>query len=224
MLEVNSVYLLGKLGMAPETVIFLLFLPIVVTIIGFAKYIIGVKSLGIYSPIILTFMFFQLGLSADGKYSLTSRGLFFGIITSIVIFIATFLSYKAIEKWTLHYYAKLSIVITGVVIALISVLMVAALFDIVTIVRLNVFSLILIATLAEQFMNLLAFKNTKNAFILSFTTIIIAMICYITIGWSSLQSILVNLPANYLIGSFKGLRLSEYIRFRDILEKTPELK
>jgi len=215
-----------QLNIDPYVIIVLLFLPFVVTIIGFTRHIIGLKSLGIYAPIVLTFMFYEFGITTGGFRSDPVRGLQYGLFLSSIVFLTTATSYKLIQRWALHYYSKISIVITVVVISLISLLVFADLIGKDGLLQVNVFSLILIASVSERYLNLLAFKkSTKTAFFLSFGTILVATFCYLLISWAAFQDlllkypllILVNFPITYVIGRFTGLRLSEYYRFRDLL-------
>lgn len=216
-----------RLNLDPDVVIILLFLPLIVSIITLARHVIGLKSLGIYAPIVLTFMFYEFGLRGDGFHSDPVRGLKYGIFLALVIFTTTAISYKVIQKWALHYYSKISIVITVVVLALISLLVFADLIGKEGILTVNVFSLILIATVSERYLNLIAFKkSSKTAVFLSLGTLILASLCYLIISWSALQDllleypllILLNFPISYVIGRFSGLRVSEYYRFREILD------
>jgi hypothetical protein len=208
-----------------HAIFLLIALPIVATIVGFAHYIIGIKTISIYFPIILTFMFYELGVQENSLVSNQFNGLKYGISLSIIIFGASATSYELIRKLSLHYYTKLSIVITCVVITLLAFLIIAGLFDKQGFLKINIFSLILIASLAERYMNLLAFNSKKSATKLSFETLVLSIICYLFISWSIIQNFIIDntwilfilLPINYYIGKFSGLRLLEYYRFKDIL-------
>ncbi|MCA9383772.1 hypothetical protein KC909_05385 [Candidatus Dojkabacteria bacterium] len=215
-----------------NVIITLLFLPLIVTIVGFARYVIGVRSLGIYAPIVLTFIFYEFGITKPGSIeSDVFQGLKFGLFLTFIIFLTTVVSYKILKKWALHYYSKLSIVITSVVLSIIGVLVIADLTNNPGILKISVFSLILIASVSERYMNLFAFnKSTKKAVFLSLETLGISILCYLVISLSSLQNllldypllILLNLPIAYMIGRFSGLRLTEYYRFRDVLDTEEE--
>lgn len=208
----------------PNIVIFLLTLPLVITMLGIARYIIGVKSLGIYAPIVLTFLFFQFGTIGKEEIDII-QGFKYGLFLTIIIFFSSFVFYKAIQKSSLHYYSKLSMVVTGVSIILLLILIFLDNINREGLLRINIFSLVLIATISEQYMNFLAFKGTREALVRSAETLVLASVCFIVISIKPLQDfmiaypwvIILNFPINYLVGRFAGLRLSEYYRFRDIL-------
>jgi len=210
----------------PNLALILLLLPIVVTIIGIAKYLIGIKSFGIYAPLILTFMFYEFGLTNDGIRSDPIRGLKYGIFLALIVFSATVISYSFLRRWALHYYSKLALVITIVVFSIIGIIVMADVVNKLGMLKLNIFSLVLIATVSERFMNYLAFnKGTKKAIILSIETLIIAIAAYLFISWKLFQNVILTypflvllvIPVNVLIGKFSGLRVTEYSRFREIL-------
>jgi len=218
----------NNLSLDPNTLIFLVTLPLVITIISFAKYIMGVKSFGIYVPVILTFMFYQFS-RIDGGVSVW-QGLKYGLFITLIVFISSYISYKIVQPLTLHYYSKLAIVTTNVTISLLVVLFILDLVDRGGILRVDIFSLILLASISERFTNLLASKQTTTALMLSLQTILLGMICFLVISSQSVQNaflnypwiILLSFPVNYFIGRFTGLRLSEIYRFRELLKKDSE--
>lgn len=220
----------NNLSLEPDILIFLITLPLVITIISFAKYVMGFKSFGIYVPVLLTFMFYELSRIDDQTFSIT-QGLKYGLFITAIVFISSYISYKIIQPLALHYYSKLAIVTTNVTISLLLVLFLLDLIDKEGILRVDIFSLILIASISERFTNLLASKQTTTALMLSLQTILLGLICFFVISTGTIQSaflnypwlILLTFPINYIIGKFTGLRLTEIFRFKDLLDKESEV-
>jgi hypothetical protein len=220
----------NNLSLEPDILIFLITLPLVITIISFAKYVMGFKSFGVYVPILLTFMFYELSRIDPQTFSIT-QGLKYGLFITAIVFISSYVSYKIIQPLALHYYSKLAIVTTNVTISLLLVLFVLDLIDKEGILRVDIFSLILIASISERFTNLLASKQTTTAFMLSFQTILLGLICFFVISTGTIQNaflnypwlILLTFPINYIIGKFTGLRVTEIFRFKDLLNKESEV-
>lgn len=218
-----------NLSLDPDTLIFLITLPLVITILSFAKYVMGLKSFGIYVPVILTFMFYQFS-RIDGLTISTTRGLKYGLFITLVVFISSYISYKLVQPLTLHYYSKLAIVTTNVTVSLLLVLFLLDIINKEGILRVDIFSLILLASISERFTNLLASKQTTTAFLLSLQTILLGMFCFFVISSTSVQNaflnypwlILLSFPINYIIGRFTGLRLTELYRFRELIKKDTE--
>ena len=175
-------------------------------------------------------MFYELSRIDDQTFSIT-QGLKYGLFITAIVFISSYISYKIIQPLALHYYSKLAIVTTNVTISLLLVLFLLDLIDKEGILRVDIFSLILIASISERFTNLLASKQTTTALMLSLQTILLGLICFFVISTGTIQStflnypwlILLTFPINYIIGKFTGLRLTEIFRFKDLLDKESEV-
>jgi hypothetical protein len=223
--------ILLQLNIDIDLLIILLYLPVVTTLIGLARYIFGIKTMGIYAPILMTFMFFELGFNNELFTSSPVEAFKLGLpLVAIVIFVSI-MSYRILRPYSMHYYSKLAIVITTVALSLVTVMFMAEYLGYVGFLGINIFSLILIATLAERYMNLVAFsKSNKKALMLSLETVLLSSACYLIISINFLQEILLNypivilllFPINYLIGRYTGLRLTEYYRFRAVLNNEEE--
>lgn len=213
----------------PEVLVFLVTLPLVITVIGFAKYIMGFKSFGIYVPVIITYMFYQFS-RIDGETVSIIQGLKYGLFMIAIVFISSYVSYKIIKPLALHYYSKLAIVTTTVTLSLLLVLFILDLINREGILRVDIFSLILIASISERFTNLLASKQNQIALMLSLQTILLGMLCFFIISSPDVHTlflrypwlILLSFPINYVIGRFTGLRITEFFRFKDLIKQESE--
>lgn len=212
-------------GIDKGVIVILLMLPVVATLIGISRHIFGLRSLGIYLSLIITFIFFKLGYVENTIYSNPINGFKYGIPLVLLIFFATLFCYSIVRKWSVHYYPKLSIVIIGVTTILVLAIITLGYFNIKNFLLIDTFTLILIVSISEKYFSTLARKNIKTTLFISFESILLAAICYLLISWRVFQDllmtypylILILLPINYLVGKFTGLRLSEYLRFWDIL-------
>jgi hypothetical protein len=217
--------ILLKSGIESSTLVLLLMLPVVATLIGFARHILGLRSLGIYLSIVMTFIFFRLGASSSGYDSNPWTGLMYGLPLIFVIFFATAVFYRMIRGFALSYYPKLTIVITLVTTFLIALIILSGLLGIPYLIQINTFILILIVITCERYLTLFSRKSLKAAVFITLESIIWAVICYLIISLNYVQNLLLTypyiilliLPVNYIIGKFSGLRLSEYFRFWSIL-------
>jgi len=218
---------LANSGIGMESLVLLLLLPVAATFIGISRHIIGFRSLGIYLSIVLVFIFYQLGLITGTPYSDPLVGLSHGIILILVIFLSTAISYKLIKKLPIHYYPKLSIILVNVTLALLLLIVLFELLGVSYIIKMNTFTLILIAGIAEKYVSILTRKRISATLIISFESLIQAVLCYLILSLQPFidfiiqypYAILLLFPINYLVGKFTGLRLSEYLRFKKILDK-----
>lgn len=212
-----------EIEMIKHLYLILILLPIVVTIIGIARYVIGLRSLSVYIPIVLTFIFFELSYK-DGKTDVLF-GLKYGIPLFLFTLLFSIIVYSIFRRLRLHYIPKLSLVITGVSIMIMPLIIVSAYFGIKRLIYVAPFLFIMLVTTSEGFMAILAKKNIRYTAAISFETLIIVLISFFFITWNDLQiyliryplSILVIVVINLLVGRFLGLRLNEYWRFRALL-------
>jgi uncharacterized membrane protein len=81
-------------------------------------------------------------------------------------------------------------------------------------------------TIVEKFVATQIEKGNKTAMILAIETLVISLVGYYLASWSVVIKgivaypwlILFTLPINILLGKWDGLRLNEYIRFREVLK------
>jgi hypothetical protein len=200
-------------------------LPMVATLIGAARHIFGLRSLGIYLALLTTFIFFKIGTIPNTYYSDPWMGLRYGIPLVLLVFCSTLLVYWMIKRLSIHYYPKLALVILGVTTILLIIIMVLGLLNFKNIFLIDAFTLVLIVSVSEKYFATLARKDLKTTLFISLESIILSTLCYLLISWHAFQDLMVNypylllllIPINILIGSFTGLRLSEYLRFWGII-------
>lgn len=212
-------------GIEKNVIIILLMLPVVVSLIGFSRHLLGFRSLGIYLSLVITFIFFIIGSVNDSYYSDTKSGLLYGIPLVLLIFASTLLCYWIVKKLSIHYYPKLALVILGVTATLLLAIVVLGLLNFQKVILIDAFTLVLIVAISEKYFNTLARKNLKTTLFISFESILLSAACYLLISWHLFQDTLVSypylllalIPINIIIGKFTGLRLSEYFRFWGII-------
>lgn len=216
--------------------ILLLILPLVSTIAGIFRYIVGLRSLSIYAPIALTFAFYELGYVAESNDLVKTdffRGLVLGIVLYVIIFFSTAIAYKFLKPLRMHYTPKTALVLTVVSIVLIAFIF-ATTYIFKRQVLLNesiIFSIIIIATLSDNFVSLLSRKSLGYTGQIAFETLIIAVLSFGIIAWNDARVFIGEYPwalliflviINTYVGKFVGLRIKEYWRFSDLLLSKPK--
>lgn len=217
-------------GIPANTVILILMLPIIATIVSFMKQFIGLTTFGVYTPTIITLTFWILGLK-------------FGILTLVLIFLVGTGARYALKRFRLLYIPKMAVVLTVVALAILAMLIISLRFDLfdAQFFSLAIFPMLILSTLTEKFVNVQTGKGFKKAIILTLQTVFVAIIAYIVIGgeidlflfkmkFDALQSfmlaypeiILVIILINIFLGRWTGLRLLEYVRFREVLRHVEE--
>ena len=217
-------------GIPANTVILILMLPVIATIVSFMKQIIGFTTFGVYTPTIITLSFWILGLK-------------FGLFTLVIIFLVGTGARYALKRFRLLYVPKMAVVLTTVALAILAMLIISIRLDLfdAQFFSLSVFPMLILSTLTEKFVNVQSGKGFKRAIILTLQTVFVAIVAYIVIGgeidlflfelkFSALQGfmlaypeiILIIIVINIFLGRWTGLRLLEYVRFREVLRHVEE--
>lgn len=203
--------------------VILLLLPVVTTIIAIGRYVIGTKSLGIFTPVIITFLLYEFGKS-DTQQDIV-KAVKYGVTFYVITLLSSWVMYRTLKYFRMNYIPKLTLVVIGVAIALFSAIVIAGIIGFNGPVFINSFTIIILAMLVEPFVSAFARKGTKYGFSAAIDTFLTALICYIIISITRVQDFietnLLIIPlliiVNIYLGRFTGLRLNEYWRFRSIL-------
>lgn len=215
------------LGIDRQTILLILALPIISTIVGIARHFIGLKTLSIYAPIVLTYAFLELSYNRADQVFDYASGLKYGIVIFILVFASSTFTHRLLSPLRLHYYPKMSLIFTIIGITILSALVIAGGLGRTGFVNISIFSAVLIAAVSERIIAIYAKTKFKNAFLTSLETLFLSLICYSLIAWHDFQTFLLTSPwilliivlVNLMVGRFTGLRLREYLRFWEILDK-----
>lgn len=209
-------------GVPVATVALILVLPIVVTIIAIFRQVIGIKAFGIYTPALVTFAFFTIGYQADDFV----KGAKYGIAIFVAVILIGTLSRILLKKLRLLYLPRMAIVITIVSFATLAILIFGGHFSRRGLASVSIFPILIMITLVEKFVSTQIEKGVRTAIILSLETLLISLTCYFFISWSQLVDFIIMYPwvvaltilINIFLGKWTGLRLTEYIRFKDVIK------
>lgn len=217
-------------GIPANTLILILLLPVIATIVAFMKQVVGMTTFGVYTPSIITLTFWILGLKV-------------GILTILIIFLAGTVTRSALKRFRLLYIPKMAIVLTVVALSILALLIISLTFDLfdAQFFSLAIFPMLILGTLTEKFVNVQGSKGFKQAIILTLETVLVAILAYIVIGgeidlivykfkFTYVQTLMLSYPEvivlfiiiNVVLGRWTGLRLLEYIRFREVLRHVEE--
>lgn len=202
-------------GLPANIIVLLILFPIIASAIAASRHIIGLQGFGIYIPAVLSVAF-------------VSTGLLTGITIFIVVMGSSIISRNLVSKLKLPYLPRTAMLLWGVTFLTLIILIGSSFFDFFSLLNINIFPLLIIILLTENFMESEVFNSQKEAFRLTLETLFIAVVCSVIIGADIIQKFVILRPEitlisvifiNTLIGRYKGLRLLEYLRFNAILEK-----
>ncbi len=201
-------------GVPTNTIVLVLMLPIIAAIAAFSRQVIGFKSFGIYTPTVTAVAFVATGLKV-------------GLALFIVIVLTTTLSRYILRYLKILYLPRTALILFFVSMAMFITLFFGSMLDIVRIETISIFPILILITLTENFVNIQLDKNLRQAAVITAETLVLAVIGFLIMQWSYLQRIvLINPELTFvaiiafiiLIGRWTGLRLVEYLRFREVLK------
>ena len=204
-------------GVPSNTIVLLLMLPVIATIIAFLKQVVGITTFGLYTPSIITLSFLALGLK-------------FGLIILVIIIFTGAVLRKALDRFRLLHIPRIAIVLTISTFIILLMLAFGTYMGISQIATIAVFPMLIMTTLAEKFVSAMGGKGFFSAMLLMLETTVVSLICYWVVEWQYLQNLILGHPeiilllilVNYALGRWTGLRLMEYVRFREVMKHAEE--
>ncbi|MFH0818511.1 MAG: 7TM domain-containing protein [Patescibacteria group bacterium] len=205
-------FLINK-GVSQNTIFLLLILPVIATIISFARQIIGVKAFGIYVPSIIALAF----LETDLKW---------GLFIFLTLLIVGTLTRVLARKLRILYMPRMAIVLSVASLSIFALFVVGSYFNKTGLLIISIFPIIVMIILTEKFIEVQIEKGNQQAIRLTIETLILSIISYYIVSWETFRTIILAYPElvlltlilNLLFGRFTGLRIVEYFRFRKILK------
>jgi len=213
----NIIQLIASQGVSIETIYLILALPFIATLIAAFRQLIGIKSFGIYTPLVLTFAFWAVGL----KY---------GLAIFITIFITGTVVRYILRNFRLLYMPRMAIVLTVISLAILAILAIGGYLNKTGLAATSILPILILITLIEKFISTQVEKGFRTATILSIETLAISIAGYYFIIWDQFRNLVLEHPEyilllffiNVFLGRWTGLRLSEYLRFREVIKSNDE--
>lgn len=201
-----------------ETILMIVsYVPLIITITAISRYILGIKTFGVYSSMILSLAYYFMGLRQ-------------GLVVTLIMILGSLIVRNALKKIQLHHLSRIGAIYTGEAIFMLLFVIATTFiksedpfFDFTAIPPLP---LAMIMSVTDRFISNYIKRDFIGAARLTLETILIALFGWILIRSHELQTFLIYnlwlLPvafiANILIGKYSGFRLTEMARFGQILK------
>src|SRR3989344_4495319 len=201
-------------GVSINTIVLLLLFPLTAALVAFSRQVVGLNGFGIFIPALVSVAFLSTGILA-------------GLVLFLAIVLAAVTGRFLIRKVKLPYLPRMAVLIWFVVLAVLGLLMVSPSLGLARLVDLGIYPILLFVMLAESNIEAQITRTWQAAAVMTGETIAIAVMASILDSanagreWGLLHpevSVLLILAADWVIGSYKGLRLLEILRFRKILK------
>lgn len=202
-------------GLPVTVLVLLLLFPLIASFIAASRHIIGLRGFGIYIPAVLS-------------VALVSTGVVEGLLIFFVIAIAALLAKKFLRVAKLSYLPRTALLLWIVSIGIFITLLIAPFVNLTSLLSVNIFPILILILLAENFLDAQAKSKQTEALALTIETIVLAVVSGYLLKWEPLQRFALSEPElliffsgliNILIGKFVGLRVSERFRFRSLIEE-----
>ncbi|MFY9457939.1 MAG: 7TM domain-containing protein [Candidatus Spechtbacterales bacterium] len=204
--------LLIQNGVPEHVLVWMFMLPIAITLAVIGRQIIGIKGFSITAPILIGFAFAATGLQS-------------GLIIFFSVLGTGFLVKSALDNIRILYLPKMALILLGISVAISVLIAFIPNKDDVQF-SYTAFSLIILILSAEQFTSSLMERGPKKTLGVALETLAVSVAIFFLVTWGWLVNTVINYPlfvliasalANLFLGKWTGLRLSEYIRFKDII-------
>lgn len=203
-------------GVPTGTLLLVLMLPVIATLVAFMKQVLGLNTLGVYTPAILSLSFIALNF-------------WYGLIIFVVLFAVGSVVRAALHHYRLLYIPRMAIILSFSTFAILLVLFLGTLFN-QAMDELAVFPILIMATMVEKFVTIQSDKGFKGALRIWAEVLFVAMLAYLFVQWNTFEVLVLGHPEilffflalNFLMARWTGLRITEYIRFRELIRHVEE--
>lgn len=202
-------------GVPANMFVLLLLFPLVAALVAFSRNVIGIKGFGIFTPAVVAVAFLSTGVVT-------------GVLLFLVILLTATLARRILRKIRMQYFPRMSIMIWAVSMAVLGLLLVSPWVNLIDLKTVGIFPILLFVLLADPFIDAQIHKSMRTAMMMAVETVVLALLAYLIMQSEWLQemvllqpeiTVVLSLLVNFLIGRYKGLRLMEVYRFKDLWRK-----
>jgi hypothetical protein len=202
-------------GVTPNILVLVLLFPLVASLIGASRHMIGLRGFGIYIPAVLAM-------------ALVSTGIVEGITIFGAIVGVALVAKRILKKTKLSYLPRTALLLWVISMGIFGVILLSPTFGLVSLMSINIFPILILVLLAENFLDAQAKSKESEAIALTIETLALAFASSLLLRWDVMQKFALTEPEllimttvliNLVIGRFGGLRLKEWFRFRSLIEE-----
>lgn len=197
-------------------IMIILMVPIAATVVSFIRNVVGLVPFGTFMPALVAVSFQDTGF-------LLGSILFF-----CVVLVSSVVNFGLIRLRLLHI-PRLTIILTFVVMSMFVISIVGVKSGISASAGVSLFPMAILTLTSERFAQTTMEDSWMEAVRRVAVTYVISAACYYVIGMDEVrllvaafpELLLANIAVNLIIGSWTGMRLTEYFRFRAVLRAKP---
>lgn len=197
-------------GVPASTIVLVFLLPLIATVVSILHYVVGLTGYGIFTPTMMAVTFLSTGIVG-------------GLVLFLVILGMSLLGRMLTSKLKIHYWPSRSINLLFICIVIALLMFASSYLTFLDISQISIFPILFMIMLAEDFVRTQLAKSKKEAKKLTIGTILLSIVGAVVMNISFVQekvllypeiTILMVLLVNLWVGKYKGIRLSEFKRFK----------
>jgi hypothetical protein len=201
-------------GISANMIVFLLLFPVIASLVAFSRHVIGLSGFSIYAPAALAVV-------------LLSTGVFPGILLFACMLLVASVGKKLIELLHLEYVPRTAMLLLFVAFGVFLTVFLSTWIPGILFQRFDVFPLLILVLLSEDFIGIQSELLLRQALSRSFQIMVLAVGSTLIMGSLEVQRFALQFPElivfavavfNFAVGKYLGLRLTEYLRFRPIID------
>ena len=208
---------LSNKGFSTSDIYILILLPFLFTLVSFFKHLIWISPMWLIITVLFSVLFFKV-------WALAST-----VVMASLLFINLGIS-KLISKQTLLYTPKISFIIVINIVIFTAIMNLLFKYSILDVNLSDTIYIILFIIVSERLINVIVSKefreyknNLANTFIIAIFAYMIFSIGFIKVFILAYPEIIMLLaPANYVMWRFTWLRITEYLRFKEVIKSIEE--
>ena len=194
-----------------DLIMIILMIPIGATVVAISRNVVGLLPFGTFMPALIAVSF-------------RDTGLLVGFLFFFVVIVVGSLTNAALIRLRLLHVPRLVIIITVVVMSILILSIVAIRLGFAQGAAVSLFPMAILSLTCERFTQTLLEDGARDAVRRMAVTFIVASACYFVYNIETLQILIVAFPELLLcniaialvIGSWTGMRLLEYVRYRGL--------
>ncbi len=202
-------------GVAANTVVLLLLLPLVATLVSLLHYFVGLSGYGIFMPTMIAVALLATGIAG-------------GLTLFALILAISLMSNMLLRRLKLHFWPARSINLMFISMGTFGLMVASTYLPVLDIRRISIFPILFMIMLAEEFVRTQLVKSKSEAKKLMLGTLVLAILGAATMNVRAIQetvllnpeiSLVLGLVINLMVGSYTGIRLLEIKRFKKAIRR-----
>ncbi len=203
-------------GVPANMLVLMLMFPVIASLIAVSRHIVGLEGFGVYTPAVLAVAFLSTGIA-------TGLVLFLAIIVSVIV------GRIVLEYLKLQYLPRTALLLWFVSLVVFGLLLASPyLVGFVNLAAVGIFPILVLVLLSENFMSAQLNVSQSRLIELTLETLFLAIASALLMRMHVVQQFVILHPEivilgvaliDVAIGKYTGLRITEYFRFKPILDE-----